>query len=115
LRQLPQATQPSRAGTNTPTAGYWMWRFDRADEPVPLDNFWGKSPEQALTDLRAANHPIIGIPGGLSEVEVAVDLYFPATLPAVPEAWRGRAAHRGGMNRLFLDGHVAFRRDRRLK
>ena len=33
---------------------YWMWRFDRPDDPVPLDNLWGKSPEQAVVDLQDA-------------------------------------------------------------
>jgi len=32
----------SLADTNpAPQIGYWHWRFDRTDEPVPLDNFWG--------------------------------------------------------------------------
>ncbi|MBL9128993.1 MAG: type II secretion system protein, partial [Verrucomicrobiales bacterium] len=30
------------AQTNLPPVRYWMWRFDRIDEPVALDNFWGK-------------------------------------------------------------------------
>lgn len=115
LATLPQAAQAVRGDSNAPAASYWLWRFDRADEPIPLDNFWGKSPEQALADLRAANHPVVGTPHGPAEVELAVDVYFPGTIPAVPESLRGRSSHRGGMNRLFLDGHVEFRRDRRLK
>jgi type II secretory pathway pseudopilin PulG len=115
LLKLPQASQPARSSSNDPAASYWMWRFDRTDEPVPLDNFWGKSPEQSLQDLRAANHPVLGVPNGLSEVEFAVDVYFPATVPAVPEPLKGRAAHRGGKNRLFLDWHIEFQRDSRLK
>ena len=34
-------------GTNTVPVRFWMWRFDRIDDPVPLDNFWGKRREQA--------------------------------------------------------------------
>lgn len=115
LLKLPQASQPTRSSSNAPAASFWMWRFDRTDEPVPLDNFWNKSPEQSLADLRAANHPVLGVPNGLSDVEFAVDIYFPATVPAVPEPLKGRAAHRGGKNRLFLDWHLEFQRDSRLK
>ncbi|MCP5519143.1 MAG: prepilin-type N-terminal cleavage/methylation domain-containing protein [Verrucomicrobiales bacterium] len=110
-----QARQPVDARTNAPVVSYWMWRFDRVDEPVPLDNFWAKSPNQALLDLRAANHPVAGNPGGPTEVELIVDPYFPATIPSVPEELRGRAVHRGGKNRLYLDGHTAFDRDSRLR
>jgi prepilin-type N-terminal cleavage/methylation domain-containing protein/prepilin-type processing-associated H-X9-DG protein len=90
---------------------YWLWRFDRPDDPVPLDNFWGKSDAHALDTLRLANNPVTGRPESTSEVELAVDPYFPRTIPSVPAALRGRAAHFGGRNRLFLDGHVAFFRD----
>lgn len=113
-REAP-ATQPAGTHAGAARVGYWMWRFDRIDEPVLLDNFWGKHRDQAVADLRAANHPVIGIPSGPTEVELAVDVYFPATTPSVPEALRGRAAHRAGRNQLFLDGHVQFRRDRRLR
>ena len=68
-----------------------------------------------MADLIAAADPIVGIPSGASEVEMAVDPYFPATIPSVPEAWRGLAAHPKGRNRLFLDGHAAYFRDARLK
>lgn len=33
-------------------ANLWLWRFDRTDDPVPLDNFWGKSEDQAVNDLK---------------------------------------------------------------
>jgi prepilin-type N-terminal cleavage/methylation domain-containing protein len=115
LLKWPQASQAVRAGSNAPAASYWMWRFDRTDEPVPLDNFWGKSPEQSLADLRAANHPVLGIPSGLSDVEFVVDIYFPATVPAVPDELKGRGPHRRGKNRLYLDGHMGFHHDSRLK
>lgn len=92
---------------------YWLWRFDRPDTPVPLDNFWGKSELQAVDDLRAANNPQVGMPDGPADAELAVDPYFPRTIPTTPPELRGRAVHFGGRNRLFLDGHVKFLRDAR--
>jgi prepilin-type N-terminal cleavage/methylation domain-containing protein len=90
----------------------WLWRFDRPEDPVPRDNLWGKTPEQALADLIAENSPFIGVPDGISDIEMAVDPYFPSTVPA-PPALRGRSMHFGGRNRQFLDGHVRWMRDRR--
>jgi hypothetical protein len=81
---------------------------------VPLDNFWNKTPEAALNDLRAANNPIVGQPGGTSDVELAVDAYFPANIPGVAPELAGRATHPGGRNRLMLDLSAAWLRDRRL-
>jgi prepilin-type processing-associated H-X9-DG protein len=92
---------------------YWLWRFDRPDDPIPLDNLWGKLDLQAVDDLRLARNPQAGIPDGPADVEMAVDPYFPGTIPTTPPALRGRAAHFGGRNRLFLDGHVRFLRDAR--
>lgn len=91
-------------------ACYWMWRFDRADDPVPLDNLWGKLPDRAIVDLQLAQNPIVGFPESLSDVELTVDPYFPAIAPVNPNL-RGRAVHFGGRNRLFLDGHVQWLRD----
>lgn len=90
---------------------YWMWRFDRMDNPVAPDNFWGKMPEQAVADLQANPSPFYARPEGLSEVELAVDPYFPRTITTVDAALRGRAVHRGGRNRLFLDGRIQWLRD----
>ena len=90
---------------------YWLWRFDRPDNPVPLDNFWGKTSEQAVGDLRQANNPQAGKPESVAEAELAVDPYFPRTIPSVPAALKGRAVHMGGRNRLFLDGHAKWLRD----
>lgn len=101
----PQVTQN---GVN-----YWFWRFDQIADPVPLDNAWGKSPEQLVADLQTAASPFIGIPEGQSDVELAVDPYFPRTVPSIPAAKRGKAIHFGGRNRLFLDTHVKFFRDPR--
>jgi prepilin-type N-terminal cleavage/methylation domain-containing protein/prepilin-type processing-associated H-X9-DG protein len=90
---------------------YWLWRFDRRDSPVALDNLWGKSADQAVTDLQAARNPQAGFPDGPADVELAVDPYFPRTIPSVPAALKGRGVHMGGRNRVFLDGHVRYLRD----
>lgn len=92
-------------------AKYWIWRFDRPDTPTPLDNFWGKSPDQAVEDLKLANNPQAGIPTGVADVELCVDPYFPRTIPTVDPNLKGISAHSGGRNRLFLDGHVRWLRD----
>lgn len=95
-------------------ATYWMWRFDRISDPIPLDNFWGKSPEQATADLVKADNPFIGLPTGPAEVELTVDPYFPSTIPSVDAKIKGKATHSGGRNTLFLDLHAEFIRDGRL-
>lgn len=94
-------------------SNYWMWRFDRPDEPVALDNFWGKTIDSAVSDLAAANNPTVGIPDGPADVELAVDPYFPKTIPSVEAGLKGKAVHAGGRNRLFLDSHAKFLRDAR--
>jgi prepilin-type N-terminal cleavage/methylation domain-containing protein/prepilin-type processing-associated H-X9-DG protein len=111
LGSAPQVAQPVSPAPDAPITRYWLWRFDRPDDPVPLDNFWGKTDVQAVEDLRAANNPQAGIPDGTADAEMAVDPYFPRTIPSVPADLRGRAVHFGGRNRLFLDGHVKFLRD----
>ena len=116
LAQIEQASQAG--GTNLTTAprvNYWMWRFDRIDDPVPLDNFWGRTVSEAVTQLAAANNPTAGQPGGTSEVELIVDPYFPNTIADLPATIRGWSAHLGGRNRLFLDGHVENLRDARMR
>src|SRR5687768_4778576 len=115
LKNAPQCAQAVSLETNAPLARYWLWRFDRVEQVVPLDNFWGKTEEQAVADLRMANNPQAGIPGGPADVELAVDPYFPRTIPSIPDAYRGRAVHPNGRNRLFLDGHAAFLRDPRTR
>lgn len=100
-----QTVDPSRR------TRYWMWRFDRVDDPVPPDNFWGKTPEQAVSDLQANPSPFYAPPEGVSDVELTVDPYFPRTIPTVAPELRGLAVHRGGRNRLFLDGHIRWLRD----
>lgn len=115
LNTAPQCNQAISTETNAPVAQYWLWRFDRVTQEIPLDNFWGKTEEQAVADLRNANNPQVGIPNGAAEVELSVDPYFPKTIPTIPEPYKGRAVHPNGRNRLFLDGHVAFLRDARTR
>lgn len=110
-----QSVQATSSMSNAPVTRYWLWRFDRFEDPVPLDNFWGKTIEQSVSEVRAANNPVVGQPGGPSEVELAVDPYFPSTIPAVAAELKGLAAHPKGINRLMLDSHVEFKKDKRLK
>lgn len=108
-----QVAQPI-TGPNAPTSRYWMWRFDRPDDPIPLDDFWGKIPDQAVDDLDLAHNPQAGTPVGESDTELLVDPYFPKTIPTVPANLKGLAVHMGGRNRLFLDMHVHYQKDIRL-
>lgn len=115
LGDASQVVQSASLEGQVRRTGFWLWRFDRADAEVPLDNFWNKSPESALEDFRASLlNSTTPPPDGLSSVELAVDPYFPRTIPAVAPALAGRSAHRGGRNRLMLDGSAAWLRDARL-
>lgn len=116
LKDAAQAAQWSGLDTNSSArVTYWMWRFDRVDAVVPLDNFWGRTVAGSVTSLREANNPTAGLPTSASEVELMVDPYFPNTIPTLPAALRGRSAHLGGRNRLMLDGHVEHFRDARTR
>ncbi len=116
LKDAAQAAQWSGLDTNSSArVTYWMWRFDRVDSVVPLDNFWGRTVAGAVTSLREANSPTAGTASGPSQVELMVDPYFPNTIPALPSAIRGWSAHLGGRNRLMLDGHVEHFRDARTR
>ena len=99
--------------TNAPLSGYWMWRFDQNTEEIPLDNFWGKTENQVIQHLRKEANPFIGIPNGPTEVELMVDVYYPSTIDSIDESIRGRAVHPKGRNRLMMDGHVQFLKDKR--
>lgn len=114
LLQAPQVAQSFRAGDPNAITAYWLWRFDRTNSPVPLDNFWNKTPESALSDLRLANNPQVGQPNSPDEVELVVDPYFPSTIPSVAPELSGRAAHPRGRNRLMLDMSASFWIDPRL-
>lgn len=115
LGTVTQVRQPINSDAKAPFSLYWMWRFDQIKSPVPLDDFWGKTPDQAVVDLQAANNPQAGNPQGISEVELVVDPYFPATISSVDANLKGKAVHTGGRNRSFLDGHVKWLRDIRTK
>jgi len=116
MPQVPdQFVQQYVAGDSRAITTYWMWRFDRPDNPVPLDDFWDKTIERSVIDLRAANNAQAGQPNGPAEVELAVDPYMPGTVPTIPADQKGRAAHSHGYNRLWLDFHAEFIRDARLK
>lgn len=104
----PQTKQAFTSNAEYPVSRYWMWRFDSNERPVPLDNFWGKTTEQAITDLQKANNPQAGQPKSVAEAELASDVYFPKTAGGVEEALQGRGAHTDGRNRLFLDYHVKY-------
>jgi prepilin-type N-terminal cleavage/methylation domain-containing protein len=114
MGRLVQVYQATDSTPTPPFTNYWLWRFDRIDDPVPRDNFWGKTDLQAVEDLRLENNPFIGLPDGPSDVELAVDPYFPRTTPSVEAALRGLSVHFGGRNRLFLDTHVQYLKDHRL-
>ena len=92
---------------------YWLWRFDRPDDPVGLEDFWGKTEAQAVIDLQMANDPTVGLVNGPAEVELAVDSYFPNTISTVLPELKGRTIHAGGRCRVFFDGHVQFIKDPR--
>lgn len=116
IARLDQVRQWGGTDTNrSAEVTYWMWRFDRIDDPVPADNFWGRTVEESLAGWWTSGNPLVVPGGGLSEVELVVDPYFPATIPAIPEPVRGRAAHPGFRNRLQMDGHADRVRDRRLR
>ncbi|MBL8047179.1 MAG: prepilin-type N-terminal cleavage/methylation domain-containing protein [Chthonomonas sp.] len=94
-------------------AGYWAWRFDRADATIALDSWWGKTPDEALHDAREANNPTIGMPEGVADLELMVDPYFPKTIPTVQPDQRGKAPHTTRRNRLYLDAHAKSMPDAR--
>jgi type II secretory pathway pseudopilin PulG len=110
-----QSLQAGSTNANPPSVRYWLWRFDRPDDPVGQEDFWGKTDMQAVADLVAAaiTDATLGTVTGTSDVELAVDPYFPATIPTVPLELKGRTIHAGGRCRVFLDNHVQFIKDSR--
>ena len=108
-----QSSQSFSTNSMDPPVQYWLWRFDRPDNPAGLENFWGKSMTSAISDLQQTNDPTLGKIRGWSDVELAVDPYFPNTIPSVSADLKGWSFHHGGRNRLYLDGHAAYFRDSR--
>jgi prepilin-type N-terminal cleavage/methylation domain-containing protein len=115
-----QSAQAISSAPDAPICRYWMWRFDRIDDlsdPAMLTDFWTKTVSQAISDLQAHNDPTvdpaIGIINGSTDVELAVDPYFPKTIPSVDPALLGRTIHGGGRCRVYLDGHTQFLKDTR--
>jgi len=110
-----QVKQALSSAANAPICRYWLWRFDRIDDPAVPKNGWGKTDLELVAGIREANDPtIVPIqPDGPAEVELAVDPYFPNTIPSLDASLRGRAVHMGGRNRVFLDGHVKYFKDAR--
>ena len=108
-----QVVQATSSDSNAPVTRYWMWRFDRPDDPVGLEDFWAKSEAQAVSDLQATNDPLVGPINGPCDVELTVDPYFPITTPTVDPILKNHTIHPGGRNRMYLDGHVTYLRDSR--
>jgi len=108
-----QTLQIGSTNGTVPSVRYWLWRFDRPDDPAGLTDFWNKTESQAVADLQSANDPTVGPINGAVDVELAVDPYFPNTVPTVPAGFSGRTIHRGGRCRVFLDDHVEFKKDTR--
>ncbi len=114
---LNNAVQVTQAITNTPNAPvtqYWMWRFDRPDDPVSLEDFWGKNMNQSFSDITSTNDPTLGYIASISDVEITVDPYFPNTIPSVDPTLSGHSGQPGGRNRLLMDWHVQFFADKRV-
>jgi len=108
-----QSLQATSNDTNAPLCRYWAWRFDRPDDPVGVEDFWGKSVTRAVSDLQITFDPTVGIINGVSDVELVVDPYFPSTVPTVPAGFSGFTIHSKGRCRVFLDGHTQFLQDAR--
>ncbi len=111
-----QSRQVITTDTNGPASRYWLWRFDRTNDLTDvtmLEDFWTKTEAQAVADLQAANDPTVGLINGPSDVELAVDPYFPKTIATVPSELKGRTIHAGGRNRVYLDGHAQYIKDAR--
>ena len=106
-----QVVQPISSDPNAPETYYWLWRFDHPT--VELDDCWGKTDDQCLSDLQQADEVTIGYPDSICDVELAVDPYFPGTIKTVDPKVKGKSTHFDGRNRVFLDTHVQFFHDYR--
>ena len=92
---------------------YWMWGFDRPNDPIGLDSLWGKTPDQAVADYQTAANPLSGIPTGVSDLELMVNPYFPRTIASIPAGIRGKSTYFGGRNKLFVGLNAKWVRDPR--
>ncbi len=108
-----QCVQATANSTNAVLCRYWAWRFDRPDDPVGVEDFWGKTITRAVSDLQITFDPTVGIINGVADVELVVDPYFPNTVPTVPAGFSGHTTHTKGRCRVFLDGHTQFLQDAR--
>ncbi|HEY4416570.1 MAG TPA: DUF1559 domain-containing protein [Verrucomicrobiae bacterium] len=108
-----QSAQTFSTNTVDPLSRYWLWRFDRPDDPVGLEDFWGKTETEAVADLASTNDPTVGIINGAGDVELVVDPYYPNTVPSITADLKGFTIHPGGRCRVFLDGHVQYIKDAR--
>ena len=106
-----QSVQATSNDTNALLCRYWAWRFDRPDDPVSLEDFWGKSAAQAVADLQTTNDPTVGLINGPTDVELVVDPYYPGTVPTAPAGFGGHTIHPGGRCRVFMDDHVQYIKD----
>ena len=113
LGDVLQVKQALSTASNAPACRYWLWRFDRIDDPAVPKNGWGKTDLELVAGIRQANDPtIVPIqPDGPADVELAVDPYFPNSISSLNASLRGHAVHMGGRNRVFLDAHVKYFRD----
>jgi prepilin-type N-terminal cleavage/methylation domain-containing protein/prepilin-type processing-associated H-X9-DG protein len=111
LGQIPEVLE---LGFDNVPVRYWMWRFARKDTPELLNYLWGKTDDQALSDLQLANDPSVGYPNSMADVELVADPYFPKTANGVSAALAGVTIHDNGRNRVYFDGHAKFFIDGRL-
>jgi prepilin-type N-terminal cleavage/methylation domain-containing protein/prepilin-type processing-associated H-X9-DG protein len=108
--------------SNGIAARYWMYPFDHGSFPLPVDDFWGKTDQQAINGQDAAYQAAVaahmpypkGDATSVSDCQLLCDPYFPNTPNVQPASLRGKAVHFGGRNSLYLDGHVSWIRDARL-
>ena len=113
-----ESVQITSSLSNAPVCRYWAWRFDRTNDlsdATMEEDFWTKTESQAVLDLRLAGmtDATVGVITGPTDVELAVDPYYPKTVPTVDPALSGRTIHAGGRCRVFLDGHTQFITDTR--
>jgi prepilin-type N-terminal cleavage/methylation domain-containing protein len=113
-----QSVQATSNDTNTPVCRYWAWRFDRMENMSSInmiEDFWGKSQSQAVADLitASATDAALGLINGPVDVELAVDPYYPKTIPSIDPELKGRTIHAGGRSRVYLDGHTQYVKDTR--